>query len=157
MRYRDLSLLHLVFVLVVGCSEDDAESACDPENVVDDAADPVGAVGNAASEQELAVAREFVEAVLIDNDPQAATRFLVAGATPAAPSSGVRYRALSRLSVEGDWVVAESEVTIGGVAQLAHDRFRVRGGRVLEHRHDEHVGHAVIPLPLAAAAAAAAN
>jgi hypothetical protein len=135
MRHRDLSLLHLLFVLVVGCSEDDAESACAPENVVDDAADPVGAVGNAAdSEQGLTVAREFVESVLIDNDPQAATRFLAAGAVHAAPISGLRYRTLSRLSVDGDWVLAESEVTLGGVAQLAYDRFRVQGGRVLEHR-----------------------
>jgi hypothetical protein len=140
MRYRDLSLLSLAFVLLVGCSEDDADGACEPENVVDDAAEPVGAVGSAAtSEQSLAVARDFVEAVLIDNDPQAAARFLTADAVHAAPSSGLLYHALSRLSVEGDWVIAESEVSFGGVAQLAHDRFRVEGGRVLEHRHDSDV------------------
>lgn len=153
MRYRDLSLLHLLFVLVVGCSEDDAESACEPENVVDDAAEPVGAVGNTAeSEQALAVARDFVEAVLIDNDPQAATRFLSAGALHAAPSSGLRYRTLSRLSVDEGWVLAESEVSIGGVAQVAYDRFRVQGGRVIEHRHDGHLSQPVVSVPITASA-----
>lgn len=149
MSYRDLSLLSLAFVLLVGCSKDDADSACEPENVVDDADEPTGAVGSAATdEQSLAVAREFVDAVLIDNDPQAAARFLSAGAVHFAPRSGLLYRALSRLSVEGDWVIAESEASLRGVARVAYDRFRVQGGRVLEHRHDQRV----VQPPLAGAA-----
>lgn len=139
MRYRDLPLLTLVCALAVGCSESDSDGACEPEHVVDDADEPLerGAVGSAGtSEESLALARDFVEAVLIDNDPEAASRFLAAGAARPHPVTSLSYHSLSRLGVAGDWVIAESNASRSSVARVAVDRFRVRGGRIVEHRRD---------------------
>lgn len=144
MRYRDLPLLSLVCALAVGCSENDSDGACEPENVVDDADEPLerGAVGSAGTAEEgLALARDFVEAVLIDDDPQAATRFLAADAVQPPPVTGLSYRSLSRLSVEGDWVIAESNASLSSVSRVAVDRFRVQGGRIVEHRRDDTAAH----------------
>jgi hypothetical protein len=85
-----------------------------------------------------ALVRDFVEAVLIDTDLEATSRFVDAAAPAARAASlaGVggeaRYTALRRLLVAGDLVLARSEGERAGAAREFYDLFRLSDGRVVE-------------------------
>jgi hypothetical protein len=87
---------------------------------------------------EHALVRDFVEAVLIDADLEATSRFVGAAAPAArAPSLAgvggeVRYTALRRVVVAGDLVLARSEGERAGAAREFYDLFRLSDGRVVE-------------------------
>jgi len=155
----------------LACSNDGDENACTPSNVVDDeevvsttqalspseqhgvaqvidglfAAAPRDAAARTWSEAPRsaahALARDFVETVLIDAALEAtSSRFVVtagarsamARAVPAAAGEEARYTALRRLVVAGDLVLARSEGERAGAVRELYDLFRVSDGRVVE-------------------------
>jgi predicted SnoaL-like aldol condensation-catalyzing enzyme len=174
-------------VALVACSEDEADDACSPENVVDDAtgasrARLLGSAESASirlaideraldeifgpdartalsaqgpasepSEDNRALVRDFVETVLADGDPRAASSFLHTAyvqhsvvrrplVTPRAlfdafpaKDSRITYGKLEQLAAERDLVLARSTGEVAGAPQTLYDLFRVRDGRIVEH------------------------
>lgn len=76
-----------------------------------------------------ALARDFVERVLIDNDSAAADTAIPDAARTEDP---VHYTALRRVAVAGDLVLARSEGERDGSPRQLYDLFRVSEGRIVE-------------------------
>jgi predicted SnoaL-like aldol condensation-catalyzing enzyme len=103
------------------------------------------------SEDNRALVRDFVESVLADGDPRAASSFLHGAyvqhsvargprLTPRAlfdafpaKDSRITYGKLEQLLVERDLVLARSAGVVAGAPQTLYDLFRVRDGRIIEH------------------------
>lgn len=105
----------------------------------------------ASSSASRALVRDFVETVLEDADPRAASSFLHAAyvqhavaprplGTPRAlfdafpdPGSRITYGKLEQIVADGNLVLARSAGRVAGSPRALYDLFRLRDGRIVEH------------------------